>query len=183
MVPGSLRPLRRSEYDRLVDAGTFAGERLELLFGNLVAMSPQGVAHVFAVRQLFLLFSRALLGRAEVFCQMPLALSEDSEPEPDLFIAQLSSDGYASALPSQALLVIEVADTSLVRDVRLKAALYASCGVPEYWVFDLAAKRVLVHRGPAADGYGSTEVVAEGETLRARHFADIAVRVADFLPR
>ena len=106
-----IRPLRRVEYDQLVQLGAFKDERIELLEGALVAMSPIGTAHCSSVRKLNELLVLALHGRATVSCQLPFAALEFSEPEPDFAILPLSD--YDADHPSEAYLIIEVSESSL----------------------------------------------------------------------
>jgi Uma2 family endonuclease len=131
----------------------FDGERLELLRGSLVTMSPQGEEHCDPVVELNELLVLALRGRARVRCQCPLALSDDSEPEPDFAIVPLTRPPGERGHPRRGHLVIEVAASSLGRDRELKAALYAEHGVPEYWIVDVQGRLVLVNRGPGAQGH------------------------------
>jgi Uma2 family endonuclease len=108
LLPETIRPLRRLEYERLVDLGVFGkDERVELLYGTLVSMSPQKPPHAWVLSWLPERLIGALQGRAMVRVQLPLALSEDSEPEPD--IAVVPSANYREAHPSRAHLVVEVA--------------------------------------------------------------------------
>src|ERR1700674_406937 len=109
-----IRPLRRGEYDCLVRAGSFEGERLELLYGRLVTMSPQGERHAFSITRLTEILVRGLAGRAQVRVQLPFAASDISEPEPDL--AVVVPGDYLDGHPRRALLVIEVAQASLEED-------------------------------------------------------------------
>jgi len=130
-----IRPLRRVEYDQLVALGVFQDERIELLDGALYEMSPIGIPHNFAVQELNEQLVLALHGRAKVRPQMSFAASELSEPEPDLTITPLLS--WDSEQANQAYLIIEVAESSLAIDRGRKYRLYASCGVPEYWIVNL----------------------------------------------
>jgi Uma2 family endonuclease len=121
----------------MVDAGVFtADERLELLDGVLVAMSPRGTAHVFALARLLEAFQPGPRRPYEVRCQMPLTLAT-SEPEPDLAIVVRRRAARAPRHPETALLIVEVAAETLAKDLQLKAELYARAGVFEYWVVDL----------------------------------------------
>ena len=178
----AVRPLRRTEYDQLVSSGVFAGERLELLRGRLLPMSPQGVAHMFVVRRLYQLLFLSLQGKATVLSQMPLAISGESEPEPDVCVVPLSPDDYASAKPERALLVVEVADSTLLRDASVKAQLYAECGVPEYWMIDVKSRVARVHRGPVGGGWTSVNEHGTGATLSPQAFPDVAVPLDAILP-
>src|SRR3954471_11109316 len=145
------RPLRRSEYDKLVALGVFEHERVELLEGELVAMSPIGAPHNFAVTVLTELLVLALRGRAWVRAQMSFAAHELSEPEPDLAIVPRAD--YSAEQPSQALTIIEVAESSLAYDRGRKLRMYASCGVPEYWVVNIPGRCVEVYRDPQHHSY------------------------------
>lgn len=129
------RPLRREEYDRLVEQGCFEDERVELLHGMLITMSPQGPRHATVIENLTMLLVPAVLGRARVRVQSPLAASDDSEPEPDL--SMVAPGPRPHGHPHTALLVVEVAETSLAKDRQIKAGIYVACGVPEYWVVNL----------------------------------------------
>ncbi len=182
LAPRGVRPLLRSEYDRLVEAGAFQGERLEFIHGRIVLRSPQGALHVFVVQQLLQKLLPALLGRASVTCQSPLAL-EDSEPEPDLAVIPLLPETYGGVLPDTAYLVIEVADSSLAYDTRVKSRLYAGAGIPEFWLFDVQGGRVLVHRAASAAGYAAVEEIGPGGLLIVPGFADVQVAVDSVLPR
>ena len=137
--PDRVRRLQRAEYDRMVGFGMFRGEKIELLQGRLVTMSPQGKPHAFSVTRLNRLLVRALGDRAEVRVQAPFGASAESEPEPD--IAVVLPGDYLDEHPRRALLLIEVAESSLQDDRRIKGPMYAAAGVPEYWIVDLAGGR------------------------------------------
>ncbi len=145
------RLLSRAEYDRMVDQGLFADERVELIRGILVEMSPIGSRHADPVDVLTRHFVRAMGDDAVVRVQQPFAASDDSEPEPDL--ALVPPRRYADSHPERAFLVIEVSDESLKYDRETKARLYAASGVPEYWIVDVNGRSVEVFDQPTADGY------------------------------
>jgi len=174
------RPLRRVEYDRLVELGFFVDERLELLEGSLVPMSPQGGRHASSIQKLNMALAPALAGHAEVRVQSPFAASDDSEPEPDL--AVVPAGDYVSGHPQHALLIIEVTESSLGRD-RAKARLYAASGVPEYWLVNLQADVVEVYRSPQAGGFMEMTRHGRGETLRLVAFPDVTVSTDVAIPR
>lgn len=170
----TVRPLRRVEYDLLVEQGAFdEDERIELLDGELVEMSPQKVPHARVVETLNERLMPALAGTARVRTQLPFAAGEHSEPEPD--VAVVPADAPRDRHPAVALHIIEVADTSLTLDLGRKARIYAAAGVPVYWVIDPGVPAVHVHGEPTSDGYDSiqvhgldTELDACGVTLRLR---------------
>jgi Uma2 family endonuclease len=174
-----LGPLTRAEYEALVRRGALDDAHVELLYGRLVSMSPQGEPHTYSVSQLMTLLVRALGDRARVRVQAPFAAPDASEPEPDL--AVVDPGDYLEGHPETARLIVEVAETSLARD-RAKARLYASAGVAEYWIVNLSEHVVEVHRGPRADDYAAVTRHGRGEVLHLVSFADIAVRVAEVLP-
>lgn len=180
-----VRPVSRAEYDRMVEAGFFADEHVELIRGVIVEMSPQGSPHGVVVTRLTMLLVPALAGRALVRVQLPLAVSHDSEPEPDLAVVAPWPEEGPEEHPRTALLVIEVAQSSLREDRLLKAALYAAAGVPEFWIVNIPARTVEVHTDPDAPGgrYRTLRTAAEDQVLRPAAFPDLAVVLADILPR
>jgi Uma2 family endonuclease len=157
----------------------FAGERLELLRGVLVAMTPQNAAHAAVVQRLTELLVGALGVRVSVRIQLPLALTEDSEPEPD--VAIVPRGDYDDVHPETALLVVEVADASLAKDGSLKAELYAAAGIAEYWVVDIPHRRVRVHLAPSGGRYREVTTLQRGDTVGPRAFPDVALGVSDIV--
>jgi Uma2 family endonuclease len=176
-----LRGLKRSEFERLVELGLFEDEKLELLRGMLVPMSPQGDRQARAVRRLNKLLVLALVDRASVGPQLPFAASASSEPEPDLYV--IPPDEGLEGHPTTALLIIEIADESLRKDRRVKAPIYADNGVPEYWIVNLRDDVVEVHRQPVDGAYTRVTTHPPGDTLRLLAFPDVAIAVADIIPR
>lgn len=172
-----IRPLRRVEYDRMVQLGMFEDERIELLRGVLVPMSPIGPPHSATLDRLVELLVLALHGRARVRAQNPFAALDDSEPEPDVTVVPLGD--YDAGHPERALLVIEVSESSLARDRGVKLRIYAENGVPEYWVVNLVDRRIEVHTEPSKDGYGAVRHVERGESIALGAFPDVAVNVGD----
>jgi Uma2 family endonuclease len=178
--PESVRPLRRAEYDRLVELGCFEDERIELLEGLLVAMSPPAAPHSFAINKLTMLFAQAIGTRAIVQVQNPLAVSDSSKPQPDL--ALLRDEDYSREHATWAFLVVEVSDSSLRKDRLVKAALYARARIPEYWIVNLDDRVLEVYRDPRDGIYARATSHRPGETLSPEAFGDIRVPVADVLP-
>lgn len=180
ILPETPRPLRRVEYERLAELGFFGDERVELLHGVMVSRGPQGSRHAWVVQRLTNLLVRALAGRADVRPQLPLAASDDSEPEPDLAVVPLGTT--PDAHPASALLVIEVADSSLRKDRLIKSRIYAAASVLEYWVVDLEGGELEVYTAPDHGEYRQIARHPRGATVSARAFCDIAVRVDDVIP-
>jgi Uma2 family endonuclease len=178
--PELFRPLKRSEYDRLVGLGVFDDERVELIKGVLVKMSPQEAPHASTVQKLTKLLVARLQERYAVRIQLPLALSDDTEPEPDVAVVPLGD--YETEHPHTALLIIEVADSTLKKD-RGKAAVYASAGIAEYWIVNLGARTIEVYASPEGDRYAEVRTLRTGDTLRPRALPDLSLAVAEILPR
>lgn len=180
IAPERPRPLTRAEYDQLVGIGAFEDERIELLYGMLVEMSPQKPDDAFPIQLLTEWLIRHLQGRAQVRVQLPLALTDDSEPEPD--IAVVAPGDYSKEHPASALLVIEVARDSLKKDQQVKGRLYASVGVPEYWIVNLIDRVVERYTAPTPKGYARSERVARDGKIALVRFPDVTVSIADLLP-
>jgi Uma2 family endonuclease len=174
-----IRPLRRVEYDQLVSLGAFRDERIELLEGELVTMSPIGAPHSVAVRRLTHLLVSAFDGRGEISCQMPFAALDNSQPQPDLAVIPLGK--YDTDHPAEAYLIIEVAESSLALDRGKKLRLYASCAVPEYWVVNLPERCIEVYTGPSPGAYARCERYEHGQSIRLSGFPDVSIAVADVL--
>jgi hypothetical protein len=170
-----LRPLKRTEYEQMVEAGLFVDEPIELLDGFLVFMTPIGDAHVELVDRLTELFILALHGRFRVRSQGPFALSDASEPEPDIGIYPLRD--YSEGHPSEALLIIEVADSSLAKDRRIKGPLYAREGVLEYWIVDVVGQAIEVHTVPENGRYTKIMRHVRGETIAPLVFPEARVDI------
>jgi Uma2 family endonuclease len=180
-VMADLRPLKRSEYDRMVGEGMFDDERLELLWGVLVKkMSPQRAPHASTVSRLTRLLTGLLRERWQVRIQLPLALSDESEPEPDAAVVALGD--YDDEHPTSALLIVEVADSSLRID-RRKAELYASAGIIEYWIVNLEERTVEISSAPEGERYTQMRTASASETLRPIALPDVALAVSDILPK
>lgn len=176
-IEEGIRPLKRVEYEALVEQGAFVDERVELLYGRIVEMSPTNDPHSYAVEVLNVhLVALAQQGRARVRIQSPMAASEDSEPEPDLIVSP--KDNRPGLHPSEALLIVEVADSSLRKDKGVKARLYAECGVTEYWVVNVADRLVEVYTDPAGSEYQTRRTLRPGAMLLPTAFPDIEVPVA-----
>jgi Uma2 family endonuclease len=175
-----LRHLKRVEYDQLVEQGLFRDERVELIFGQVVAMSPIDPSHVESTARLHARLVRALADRAQVRSQAPIAATEDSEPEPDVYVTPLGD--YWRDHASRAHLVIEVARSSLAYDRNEKALLYASSQVEEYWIVDLVHGLVEVRRDPDRGVWRSLTTARRGDTIAMLAFPDVTVEVSEILP-
>ncbi len=185
-----VRRWTREEYDRMVEAGVFApGERVELIDGEVLAVTPEGSEHTTAVLLIEEALRAAFAGGYTVRVQMPLALDPSSEPEPDVAVVHGSPRDYRDAHPASALLVVEVADTTLAYDRQQKGSLYARAGVADYWVVNLLDRRVEVCRDPAPQpqarygwAYRNVQYHAAGDRLTLLGAPRAIVPVADILP-
>ena len=172
------------EYERMVEIGILTRQdHVELIHGEIVEMTPISQAHFAAVTALNALFVERLGRRAVVGPSGSLRASPHSMPEPDLMLLVPRADFYREApiRPEDVLLVIEVADTSLRYDREVKVPLYASAGVREYWIVDIAGHRVEIYRGPAAARYLRVGHAGPGMPFAPEAFPDAVLTVADIL--
>ncbi len=172
------------EYHRMALAGVLhEDDRVELLDGQIVQMTPIGVRHAACVNRLTALITPLAGTRATVSIQNPLILGEHEEPQPDVAVLHYRVDGYQTGHPRalDTLLVVEVADTSLAYDRDVKIPLYARAGIPEAWLVDLAAHRIAVHREPHAGRYAQIRSAGPGDILTPLHLPDTTLAVTDIL--
>ena len=154
-APPSRHLISVDAFHRMVETGILGHQdRVELIDGEIIDMSPIGVLHAAIVDVLVRHFGRRAGESVFVRCQNPLRLDNISEPEPDIAILRPRADFYMTAHPGAAdvLLVIEVADTSLAYDLGTKVPLYARHGIPEVWVIDAATRQTRVFRRPVGSG-------------------------------
>ena len=189
-MPVPTKRWARVEYERLVDRAVFQpGDRVELVGGQLVVREPQGSPHAVAVRLAEDLIRAAFGSGWEVRGQMPVALDDESEPEPDVAVCAGSPRDYLAGHPSQPALLVEVADASLAFDREHKGSLYARARLPEYWIVNLVDRVLEVHREPGLDagaqyGWAYRVLLTLGPDEHVTPLAAPSARilVADFLP-
>jgi Uma2 family endonuclease len=172
------------EYDQMITAGILTeNDRVELVNGEIVEMSPINVRHVTAVLRATRLFSRDLADGAFVSVQNPIRLDEWSQPEPDITLLSLREDVYAAGLaePEDILLLVEVADTSLHYDRTVKIPMYARAGIQEVWLVNLVGREIEVYREPTAAGYRVMTRLFPGDAAVPLAFPDVAFAVDDLL--
>ena len=176
---GAIRKLTRSEYDKLVALGWFEDERVELLRGMLVTMSPQGGPHATISSWFVRRLGRVLDESFDVRGHSPFAATDDSEPEPDVSISRAVVGSFEH--PQSALLLIEVAESSIRKDRQLKAPIYGESRVPEYWIVDISGDDLViyVHTQPTNDGYVVTETLRDGDVLRPTKLPGVEIAVRD----
>ena len=178
--PGTKRRFTVDEFERMGMAGIFGhDERVELLAGEIYRMSPAGRFHEVLRSELNDAWSaRTVRDKFKLLTEMPLRLSQDFEPVADLVVyprSMLSPDVRGR----DALLVVEIADSSLKMDTTLKASAYAAGGVREYWVINARTRETIIHRNPGPDGFATKFDLAASDTLTPLLVPELAVRLAD----
>jgi Uma2 family endonuclease len=180
-VPSAPTPYRftREEYYRMWESGFFSDKRVELLDGEIITMPPQNPPHAGTTSGLATVVIRAIGTNFTVRIQAPIVLNNWSEPEPDVAICRFVPDNYRHEHPqaSDILLLIEVADTSLAYDRQRKTVAYAASGIPEYWIVNLADRRVEVFSDPdpLAQRYRQERLAFRGDTLMLPGGTSLAV--------
>ena len=172
------------EYHRMAEVGILTEtDRVELIDGEIVEMAPVGSRHASVVKRLNALLTGRLGARAIVSVQDPVQLSKESEPQPDVVLLRPTPDFYAGSHPEpvDTLLLIEVADTSLLYDRGVKLPRYATARVIEVWIVDLAEDAVEVCRTPGPDGYRDVVRVPRGGSLSPVAFPDLTLGVDEIL--
>ena len=176
------RRITAEEYHRMADVGILGPEeRVELLDGEIIQMSPINPPHNSTVWRLNDWFTPRLHGRAIVSVQGAFRLTMFSEPEPDLMIVRFRDDFYATthAGPQDVLLIIEVADTSLRYDRDRKLPRYAAEGIPDAWIADVNRRRLTVYRDPTPAGYRRVIALTRRATIAPLAFPDLELRWED----
>jgi Uma2 family endonuclease len=175
------RPLTVAEYHRMGEVGILGEhDRVELIEGELIAMSPIGSPHSGTVNTLTRLLVMALGARGIVAVQNPVQLDDRSEPQPDFAVLKPRPDDYrlSTPRPEDVLLLIEIADSSLNYDRTVKRSLYAQHGIPEFWIVNVASKEVDVCRQPAGDGYASISRVGPDAVMEIERLPGTAISAA-----
>src|SRR5262249_4227161 len=173
------------EYYRMAKAGIIGpDDRVELIEGEIIQMSPIGVRHAGHVNRLNHLFVTTLRRRGVVSVQSPIQLNDYTEPEPDLIVLKPRSHYYASkkVRAEDALLIVEVSDTTLRYDRKIKRKLYAAAGIPEVWIENLEADELLVYREPAGKAYRVSLTLRTGDSVSAIAFPDLKFTIDELLP-
>lgn len=180
-------PRRRfttTEYHLMGEAGVLTeDDRVELLDGQIVQMSPIGTPHSSTVARLNALFFRGFRDRATIWVQNPIVLDRWSEPQPDVCVLAPRADFYRAAhpRPRDVLLGVEVMDTSRGYDRALKVPLYAKAELREVWLVDLKTQVIEVYRRPALRGYRVQQTATRGQTIAPLAFPRVRFRVAELL--
>jgi hypothetical protein len=178
------RPFTVHDYHRMLEVGILReDDRLELLEGEVVEMSPINPRHAASVKRLIRLFTSRLGDRALVDVQNPVQLDEHSEPQPDLALLEPRPDYYAQShpTPAEVRLLVEVVDTTLDYDREVKAPVYARAAIPELWLVNLVDGWLEVYREPSPVGYRSIRRVLPGEHVAPLAFPDVTLAADELL--
>jgi Uma2 family endonuclease len=172
------------EYHRMAEAGILGeDDRIELIEGEIVRMSPIGSRHAACVNRLAKFLERAVGDNRIVSVQNPIRLSDLSEAEPDLALLRFREDFYSGShpAPGDALLVVEVSETSAAYDREVKLSLYSASGVEEAWVVDLGSPAVEVHSGPQPNGYATKTTARPGESVESATVPGLSLPVDEII--
>lgn len=172
------------EYYRMIDAGILSeDDRVELIEGEVIKMSPIGKFHAACVKKINAIFSRLVGRTAIVSVQDPIKVDDFSEPQPDIALLKLRDDFYRSGHPppDDVLLLVEVADSSADYDRRKKIPLYARSGIPEVWLIDLPRDVIEIYARPANGRYQDFREARRGGTLTLSSLPNLAISVDDIL--
>jgi Uma2 family endonuclease len=180
-----VRQWTANDYHRMLDAGILAeDDRVELLNGQIFEMSPQRPPHTTATKRTYDYLKTLLSGKADVRSQSPIALSSYSEPEPDIAVVAIDKLEYSDRHPepNEIFLLIEVADSTLGRDLSEKERAYAQANIQEYWVVDIRGRQIHVFRYPAEGTYQQKWLFDSGSSCSLLAFPDINVSINRLLP-
>jgi Uma2 family endonuclease len=174
------------DYYKMLDAGILQkGDRVELISGEILQMSPIGSRHAATVYCIDSTLKIALGSLGMVRIQLPVRIDDFNEPEPDIAVVPARPDMYVTAHPeaSDTLLVVEVSDRTLTFDRTVKAHLYAIAGVAEYWIADLKNDQMIVHRDPEGDTYKTVKSLSGADEIAPLAFPDARFVARELLPR
>ena len=180
----------RSQYDRLIECGVFLpGERIELIGGELICREPHRTSHAVAIELAFDALQAAFGHGWRVRVHLPVALDEESEPEPDVAVVPGSPRDSLHSHPSSPVLILEVAESSLGSDREVKGSLYARARIIDYWIANLVDHAIEVYRDPVAAPtspfgwrYASVTTLHSGDVVTPLALPRFRVAVADLLP-
>jgi Uma2 family endonuclease len=185
MISTQIRLLTSAEYYQMMETGIIQeGERVELISGQIFTMAAKGTRHTVSTTSLLEELLIATQRRAIIRCQDPITLPNNSEPEPDIVVARLRQDKYIESHPTAVdiILIIEVADSTLKFDQEVKAPLYATAGIQEYWIVNLVADRLEIHSQPEGGIYTNVQILMPPRSINLPHFPEISLNINDFFP-
>ena len=177
-------PITTKLYHQMIEQGILTeDDKLELLEGEFIKMSAIGPRHLASVARLVRYLVPQILDTAMVSPQSPLELSQFNEPEPDIAIVKFRPDFYRSGIPKaeDALLIIEVADTTLPKDRGAKLAAYASTGIQEFWIINLQDDLIEVYTNPKGNTYQTVRLVRRDESLSPQALPTVTLTADEVL--
>ena len=182
------RRFNRTEYYKMAELGLFDGQRVELIDGEVIQMAPQMERHFVAIELVERALRRVVGNDYWVRTQGPFAVDDISEPEPDVAVVKGSPRDFREH-PQNALLIVEVSETTYRFDSKIKAGLYASTGIEDYWIVNLNGNRLEVYRQPVADDaqpfghrYADVKLLSATDAVTCLAFPKAQIKVADLLP-
>jgi Uma2 family endonuclease len=181
----SRRPYRFTvaDYERMGEAGILTeDDRVELINGEIIEMSPIGIRHMRCVNRTGRLAERSIGDEYEVSVQNPIRLSNDGMPQPDIAIFPAQDDDAPMPTDDEVLVVIEVADSTRNFDRHTKLPLYAAAGIPEAWLFDLIGETIERHTQPADGRYTLIAVAGRGQALTSTVLPGLTIP-ANIIPK
>jgi Uma2 family endonuclease len=166
------------QYHALIATGVLADKKVELIAGNIVEMTPEGMPHAVYCGRTVEYLRELLTNRAKVREAHPITLPDDSEPEPDVAIVRPPDTQYLAhhPYPEDIFWLIEYADSTLAKDINDKQLVYARAGIMEYWVVNLTGDELIVFRGVGDNGY-QTEVRLNSGSIASLAFPEIDIEV------
>lgn len=173
-----------TDFERMARAGIFAeDDRVELIDGEVVAMSPTGSRHAAIVKRLNALLNRLVAEQVIVSIQDPIRLTDYTEPQPDIAVLRPREDFYAQGhpAPEDVLLVVEVAETSLAYDLEEKVPRYAQALIPEVWIIDVETEAIVRYAQPVGVRYDSEQRLERGQVITSQSVSNLRLAVDDIL--
>jgi len=188
----SLRLLTITEYNLMAEVGILThDEKVELINGQIITMSPQGSFHAAAIRRTDRLFGKLFKENVIIQKQLPIIVNDFSQPEPDIAIVKYDPLDYDDRHPlaTEVYLIIEIADTTLKTDLEIKRQLYASANIPEYWVLNLKQRQLYVYRESNSQDYQTIIILSDQDSIpkgsASQHvplnFPETAIKVSEML--
>ncbi len=174
-----------ADYHQMIEAGVLdEDDRVELLEGKIVCMSPQRPFHAASVQRSSRLLFKLLSDRAEIRVLLPIVLGNDSEPEPDIAVVKFDANEYSFRHPETAdiYLLIEVADSTINKARKQKARIYGKNHVLEYWILDLQKRQVYIFRQPEDSIYREELILNSTDNVTLQAFPDVAIALESMFP-
>jgi len=183
-LPMTKRLFTVDEFYRMAEIGIFTeDDRVELIEGEIIQMTPIGNRHLACVNRLARILITAIKNRAIVSIQNPVRLSNRTEPQPDIVVLKYRSDDYEGKKPSpeDVYFMVEVSDSSYEYDRQIKIPLCAINNIPEIWIANLDRRVIEIYRQPSPEGYRQSFIVSPGESISPQSFPEYSFKVSDIL--